>query len=185
MKTQSVKRILVAMIALVFAGAIISSCDKDDPAVVVDKAALKASLDEANNLLTTTHEGVAAGNYQRGSKADLQNAVDIAQVVHDLPEATQETVTGANANLQAAITTYEGKIIVAIDPANLVGQWTFDEISSATAGAVVKDYSGNGRDGAIKAGHTYFNGGGAGVLPVLATDRYGNSGKALLLDKGA
>ena len=183
MKTQTVKLILMATSFVAIA--LMTSCSGDDDPAVVNRTELEASISEASTLLSTTTEGVAAGNYERGSQAVLQNAIDIAQVIHDLPEAGQQTVTGANANLQAAITAYKSKIIVAIDPANLVGQWTFDEIAATTAGTVVKDYSGNGRDGAIKAGHTYFNGGNAGVLPVLATDRYGNEGKALLLDKGA
>jgi hypothetical protein len=183
MKTQSVKLILV-MAALLCAVLFNSCSDDDDPAKVV-KDELVASIAEAENLLETTIEGVAAGNYERGSQAELENAVEIAQVIADLPEVSQSTVTGANANLQAAITVYEGKVIQPIDGANLVGHWTFDEISSTTAGSVVKDYSGNARDGAIKAGHTYFNGGGAGVLPTLTTDRYGNAGKALLMDKGS
>ena len=172
------------MVTSLLGAGLLTSCDSDDPEAVV-KTDLEASIAEANLLLTTTHEGVAAGNFQRGSQDELQNAVDIAVVIFELPEVQQATVTGANANLQAAITVYEGQVIEAIDPANLVGHWTFDEIDAATAGAVVKDYSGNARDGAIKAGHTYFNAGGTGVLPTLATDRYGNAGKALLLNKGS
>jgi hypothetical protein len=183
MKTKSLKTIFI--VAAVLSAWVVSSCSNDDPEATANKTTLEASLTEAKALLTTTKEGVAAGNYQRGSQEKLQNAIDIAQVIHDLPEVKQATVTGANGNLQAAIAVYKGQIIVAIDPANLVGQWTFDDIASASANAVVKDYSGNNRDGAIKAGHTFFNGGGTGVLPVLATDRYGVAGKALLLDKGA
>jgi hypothetical protein len=182
MKTQFLKSIF--MVTSLLAAGLFTSCEDDDPAAVL-KSDLEASITEANLLLTTTNEGVAAGNFQRGSKIELQNAVAIAVVIFELPEVQQATVTGANANLQAAIAVYEGKIIEAIDPANLVGHWTFDEITAATAGAVVKDYSGNARNGAIKAGHTFFNDGGNGVLPVLTTDRYGNPGKALLMNKGS
>jgi hypothetical protein len=183
MKTRTVK--LILMVTTLLGAGLFTQCSKDDPTVVVVKTDLQASITEANTLLTTTIEGVAAGNYQRGSQTTLKNAISIAQVINDLAEVSQETVTGANANLQAGITVYKAKIIVAIDPGNLVGHWTFDEITAATAGTAVKDYSGNSRNGSIKAGHTSFNAGGAGVLPVLATDRYGNAGKALLLDKGA
>ena len=172
------------MVTALLSAGLFTSCSSDDPAAVT-KTELEASIAEANNLLATTIEGTAAGNYERGSQDELQNAVDIAVVIFELPEVKQETVTGANANLQAAIAVYEGKIIEAIDPANLVGHWTFDEIAAATAGAVVRDYSGNARDGSIKAGHTYFNNGGTGVLPALATDRYGNAAKALFLNKGS
>ena len=168
MKTQSVK--LILMVTALLGAGLFTSCSSDEPAAV-NKTELEATIAAANLLLSTTIEGVAAGNYERGSQAELQNAIDIVQLIADLPEAKQSTVTGANANLQASITVYESKIIVAIDPTNLVGQWTFDEITSGAAGSVVKDYSGNGRDGTTKAGHTYFNGGGAGVVPVLASDR--------------
>jgi hypothetical protein len=184
MKTQLVKIILV-MTALLCAGVFYSCSEDDNAAKKAKKDELLASIAEAENLLATTIEGVAAGNYQRGSQDDLQDAIDIAQVIADLTEVKQATVTGANANLQAAITVYEGMIIQPIDAANLVGHWTFDEIASTAAGTAVKDYSGNARNGAIKAGHTYFNAGGAGVLPTLTSDRYGNAGKALSLDKGA
>lgn len=182
MKTKTAK--LLMMVALLLGAGLYTSCSNDDPEAV-NKAELQASIAQAQDLLATTIEGVAAGNYQRGSKSELENAIDIAQVIADLPEVKQTTVTGANANLQAAIATYQGKIIVAIDPNNLVGHWTFDEVTATAAGTTVKDYSGNNRNGAIRAGHTYFNGGATGVLPALATDRYGDAGKALLFNKGA
>ena len=182
MKTRPVKLIIMATVLL--SAVLWASCSDDDPAAV-NKDELNVTIEAANLLLSTTSEGVAAGNFQRGSQDVLQDAVDIAQVIADLPEAKQETVTGANANLVAEIAVYNGKIIVAIDPTNLVGQWTFDELTSAAAGTVVKDYSGNGRDGTIKVGNS-------GLLPLggvrtasLGSDRYGVSGKALLLDKGA
>lgn len=179
MKTKTVKFILTCG-ALLFALLVVDSCSEDE-ATVVDKAALELSITTANGLLTTTIEGVGTGNYQRGSRTPLVEAVAIAQVIADLPEASQSTVTGAKANLDNAIDNYEAAIIVPIDPANLVGQWTFDELTAATAGTVVKDYSGNARNGAIKVGHVYFGSGTA----TIATDRYGVAGKALLLDKGA
>jgi hypothetical protein len=184
MKTNNVKPILIGMVSLLCSGLFVISCSEDSVAPV-DKTQLKTSLDEANGLLTASTEGTAAGNYQRGSKTTLKNAVDIAQVVFDLPEASQATVTGANANLQAAITTFKGKLVTAIDPTNLVGHWTFDELTTAAAGTAVKDYSGNNRNGTMRAGHPGFNGGAAGVAPQLGTDRYGNAGKALRLNKGA
>jgi hypothetical protein len=179
MKTIPFKPILTRGFLLV--ALFVASCDNEDPAVVVDKAALTTSITAANTLLTTTIEGVGTGNYHRGSQAELREAVTIAQVIADLPEATQATVTGATASLDNEIDTYEAAIVVPIDPTNLVGQWTFDQLASAAVGVLVKDYSGNARDGTIKVGHTTF---GAGTA-VLATDRYGVAGKAILLDKGA
>lgn len=180
MKTRTSK--LIFMATLLGAG-FLTACSDDGPAKV-KRDELVATIAEANLLLSTTHEGVAAGNFQRGSQDLLQDAVNIAQAFADLPEAKQTTVTNVNANLEAEIAIYNSKIIEAIDPANLVGQWTFDELTTAAAGTVVKDYSGNGRDGTIKVGN-------AGLLPAgggtaaLGADRYGVSGKALLFDKGA
>lgn len=179
MKTKSGKLILMG--GMLFFAVFFASCSKDDPAVVIDKTALKASITSANLLLTTTSEGVATGNYLKGSQAPLTTAIAAAQTVVDDVAVSQVTVTNATVSLAAAVTVYDGKKVVPIDPANLIGQWTFDQITAATIGAVVKDYSGNGRDGSIKAGHSTLG----GILPVLTTDRYGVAGKALALNKGA
>jgi hypothetical protein len=101
-------------------------------------------------------------------------------VVND-SAVTSATIEAATASLVAALTTDQGQIVPAIDPTNLVGHWTFDEIKTASAGNRVKDYSGNGHDGVIKVGHTFW---GAGT-PSLAKDRFGIAGKALHFDKGA
>jgi hypothetical protein len=183
MKTKTVKFILTCG-ALLFALLVVDSCSSDDPAAVVDKVSLKASIDAANVLLTTTIEGAAAGNYIRGSQHPLSHAVVAAQVIADLPEATQSTVTGTRANLDAAIATYGTQLVVPIDAANLVGQWTFDQILSVTAGSEVKDYSGNSRHGAIKVGNANLLPAGSGTA-ALGADRYGVANRALLLDKGA
>lgn len=176
---KTVNFILMATVLL--SAVLIASCSKDDPAVVVVKTDLISSITDANLLLSTTSEGVAAGNYLNGSQADLAAAVALAQTVVDNTAATQADVNNANVALEAAIATYGTKIVVPIDAANLVGQWTFDEIASATVGTVVKDYSGNAHDGTIKAGHEFWGGG----IPTLAADRYGVAGKALHFDQGS
>jgi hypothetical protein len=178
MKTKKVN-FFIGIVLL--SAALVASCAKDDPAVPIDKAKLKTSIASANTLLTTTFEGVAAGNYIRGSQAALKTAVDLATVVDSDAAATQVIVNNATAALDAAIATYGTKIVTAIDPANLVGHWTFDQITTVTVNTVVKDYSGNGRDGAIKVGHPFF---GSGTI-ALAADRYGVAGKALKFDKGS
>lgn len=179
MKTKPVKLIMVmAMLSAM----LFTSCSSDDPAVV-SKVELQAAIVAANTLLTTTFEGSAPGNFQRDSQHQLNHAVNTAQVIADLPEVKQETVNGAAANLNAAIAVYNGKAVVPIDPTNLVGQWTFDEIGTAALNAVVKDYSGNNRNGTMKAGHAFW---GAGTnIPALTADRYGVAGKALRFDKGS
>src|SRR5258708_17687200 len=103
------------------------------------------------------------------------------QAVVDDTIATQAQVTAAAANLAAAVTTYGNALVTAIDPDNLIGQWTFDEITSAVAEAIVKDYTSGNHNGALKAGDAHWAGTG---VPSLATDRYGIAGKALHFDKG-
>jgi len=179
MKTQSMKFFLMAILAL--SVGFLASCSKDDAEPPVVKTDLSTAITAANLLLTTTSEGVAAGNYIKGSQAPLTAAVAAAQTVANDATATQIIVTNATVALNAAITAYNAQIVVPIDPANLVGQWTFDQITSAAVGSVVKDYSGNSRDGVIKAGHAFW---GAGV-PTLTADRYNVAGKALHFDKGS
>lgn len=179
MKKRSVKFTLMATVLL--SAGLFASCDNDDDTPPVVKTDLTASITAANLLLSTTIEGVAAGNYLKGSRAPLTAAVAAAQAVEGDATAVQATVTNATASLNAAIATYNSQIVVPIDPTNLIGQWTFDQIAVTTVGTVVKDYSGNGRDGTIKAGHAFW---GAGI-PALAADRYGIAGKALHFDKGS
>jgi hypothetical protein len=180
MKTKNVKVLLSAAIVLLIAWAFVA-CSKKDSTPPVVKTDLTASITTANALVISTHEGVAAGDYLRGSQAPLIAAIAQAQVVVDNTAATQVQVNAAIANLAAALATYASNLVTAIDPTNLVGQWTFDEITSPAVDAVVKDYSGNGRNGALKEGHVHWAGGG---VATLAADRYTRAGKALHFDKG-
>ncbi len=180
MKTVKFKLLLFGAVLLLLAGGI-SSCSKSDSTPAVIKVALSTDITAATTLVTTAKEGVAAGNYLKGSKATYQAAIDAASTVNSSATATQAQINAAQASLAAATTTFNGQLVTAIDPTNLSGQWTFDEIASATAGATVKDYSGNSHDGLIKVGHAFF---GAGT-PTLVADRYGLSGKALHFDQGA
>jgi hypothetical protein len=180
MKTNHVKMLLSAMVVFLIAWGF-SACSSNDSTPKVVKTDLIAAVAAANTLISTTHEGVGTGDYLKGSQAPLIAAIEQAQLVVDNTAATKAQVTAAVANLAAAVATYQSNKVTPIDPTNLVGQWTFDEIASATVGATVKDYSGNNHDGTIKAGPA---GWGSGV-PALTTDRYGNANKALLFDKGA
>ena len=178
MKTRNVKVLLSVAIILFIAWALVA-CNKNKDEIVI-KTDLTASITAANALITTTHEGVAGGNYQRGSQALFMTTITQAQAVLDNANTTQADVTAAVASLAAATVTYNSKLVVAIDAANLVGQWTFDEITTSAADAVVKDYAGT-HHGALKAGDPYWAGTG---VPELAADRYGDVGRALHFDKG-
>ena len=179
MKTAKSKLLLYGAILLLFAGGI-SSCSKKHDATPVVKTSLTAAITSAIALHDGATEGTVAGNYLKGSKATLQTAIDAAQAVVNSTTATQLQVNAAVATLAAAVTTFAGQLVTAIDAANLSGQWTFDEIGTIAVNAVVKDYSGNSHDGAIKVGHAFW---GAGT-PTLAADRYGDAGKALHFDQG-
>jgi hypothetical protein len=178
MKKRSVQFILMTTVLLT-AGLLVS-CSSDDDAPPVVKTDLVAAVTAANDLLSSTAEGVAAGNYIKGSQAPLIAAIAQAQAVVDDATAIQATVTNATVALAAALSAYEAQKVVPIDPTNLVGQWTFDQIASAAVDAVVKDYSGNSRDGVIKSGHAFWGGG----TPTLSADRYGDANKALHFDQG-
>jgi hypothetical protein len=180
MKTNNVKVLFNAAVVLLIAWAVVA-CSKKDATPPVVKTDLTASITSANALVLSTHEGVAAGNYLKGSQAPLIAAIAQAQAVADDTNATQVQVTAAIANLAAAVATYGNALVTPIDPDNLIGQWTFDEITSAVADAAVKDYSNGNHNGALKAGDAHWAGTG---VPSLAADRYGIAGKALHFDKG-
>lgn len=154
----------------------VSSCNKDDDDDTVDKTELTAKLAEANDLYTSSVEGTAAGQYAYGSKAELISVIDIAQAVNDDETSTQTEVDNSVVSLTNAMTLFNTKVIAAIAPDDLVGQWTFDE----GTGTTVADYSGNEFDG------TFENEAGFGTgQPTWTTDRYGNEGKAIAFDEGA
>jgi len=182
MKTRKSKFLIYAATLLLFAGSM-TMCSEDDATTPVDKVAFEAAITAAQTLHDGAKEGVAASNYLKGSKAELQTAINAAKTVAADVTTTQEQVTAATASLASAVATFQGKLVTAIDSANLVGQWTFDEITATAANTVVKDYSGNSRDGQIKVGHP-LTGAGNGVI-ALAPDRYGIAGKALRFDNGS
>ncbi len=168
---------LLAVLFLAISIAFVPACSDDDDDDPVDKTALSAKITEAENLIATTEEGTANGQYAIGSQATLQAVIDLAKVVELNPLATQIEVDNSVTALEAAITVYEAAEISPIAPDALIGHWAFDD----GTGTTVKDYSDNGFDGTFKTGHATF---GAGD-PSWATDRYGNTGKAIQFDEGA
>lgn len=174
---KKIKWLHVFMIAFL-AGSLISfnSC-KDDDDDLVDKTELAAKIATAEELIASTDEGTAEGQYIPGSKAVLQTVIDAAKVVNLNPAATQTEVDNTVIAIDAAITLYNSKIVEAIAPEALVGHWTFDD----GAGTTLTDYSDNNFNGTLMSGADTWEGG----LPVWAKDRYGNDGKALSFDKGA
>lgn len=177
MKTQSFK--FLTMLATVwFAGLMVTSCSDDnkDTTPPVDKTELNAAIAAAIILHDDAVEGKLAGEYQVGSKSALKSAIDLAQSVADDETATATEVANAITALANAVTTFEGKIIAEIDPANLIAYWKFDE----GTGTTVTDDSGNSHDGTLTTGHSSLGSG----FPTWVADRNGDSGKALHFTKG-
>lgn len=170
-------KLILSMAALLWLAACTST---SDPAPVT-KTDLIAAIAAANVQLTTTFEGVAAGNFIKGSQQPLADAVEIAQTIVDNTAATQTMVNNGTVAMNAATATYLTMIVTPIDPTNLVGQWTFDQVAALTPGTVVKDYSGNNRDGTLKTGHTFWG----GMNVTYSADRYGIANKALHFDGGS
>ena len=73
---RSIKFIFMATLAL--SAGFLASCSDDDDEVPVVKTELSTAVTAANLLLTTTFEGVAAGNYLKGSQAPLATIICLA-----------------------------------------------------------------------------------------------------------
>ena len=171
----TIRKLLSLM--FIFGALVLVSCGDDDDDDSSDLTALTAKISEAEQLIASTSEGTAEGNYARGSQAELQSAIDLAQTVAASADSDQTALNNATTALTNAISVYESKLVEAIDPDNLVGHWTFDE----GTGTTVADFSGNNFSGDFRTGHAAFGEG----EPSWGTDRYGNAGKAMDFDKGA
>ncbi len=178
MKKQISRTIYLLSAVLIIAGISFTSCKKDNTPTVV-KSALADSLTTTNALLANAVEGVAASQYQRGSKAVLQTTIVSIKAIYDDPASTQAQINSAIANLHAAVLLFKTQAIVPIAQANLVAQWTFSE----GAGTTVTDLSSNHLVGALMAGHSTIV--GRGALPTWTADRYGVANQALYFKKGA
>lgn len=177
MKTRTIKLMLMA--TALFSVALIASCSSDDdkPKPAENREELAASITDADLLIATTEEGTVEDQFEVGSQATLQEAIDAASDVFLNANSTQKQVNAANANLQTAIDVYMGKKVAPIAAADLIGRWKFDE----GTGLVAMDDSPNGFDGTFKTGAASW---GAG-FPTWTTDRHGNVGKAIAFDDGA
>jgi len=171
---KSMKYLTWLLILPLFAGIILTGCkdDDEDEPTPINYTALDASIIEAQDLHDNATEGTNIGDYEAGSKAELQTAIDLATQVRNNPDVTQSQVDAADVALQAAIDTFESKKIEQIAPENLVANWLFN--GDAT------DATGNGHDGTIEDGYV-LNGGGS-IAP--AEDRLGNAGYAYMFEGG-
>jgi len=175
------KNLLKLSVAVfIITAAIFTSCKKDDDDLVptnVDKTELQALYDEALALHDAAVEGINAGQYATGSKAEFKIVIDAAKTVIDDLYTSEATVAAIETQLEIAMDVFKSKEIQPVSTEFLIAQWLFN--GDAT------DASGNGHDGELKSGHTNFFDAGSPVLPVLAADRFGNTNYAYYFDKGA
>jgi peptidoglycan hydrolase-like protein with peptidoglycan-binding domain len=112
--------------------------------VLVDTTVLGLTLDLANSLIEDTTEGTNPGEYQEGSQATLQGAIDTAQGVLDNPESTQEEVDNAVDALNDAIQVFEESVNVAdeVDTGALSSTIDFanELIANTTEGELAGQY---------------------------------------------
>ncbi|GIO15428.1 hypothetical protein J19TS2_49830 [Cohnella xylanilytica] len=83
----------------------------DSKRVVVDLAALSTAIDAAQAKHDSAVEGKANGNYEAGSKAALQAAINAARAVLDDEKATQAQVNAAVTALSEAVAAFDAKRI--------------------------------------------------------------------------
>ncbi|PCH54145.1 MAG: hypothetical protein COC22_00815 [Flavobacteriaceae bacterium] len=177
--TKFLKSKVVVLSILMGGMLLVQSCGSSDngpAAVVINKTALETIIGNATTTASLAVEGTAEGQYVYGSVADLQAAITLAQGVLNSVSSTQIAIDNTVIALNAALQAFDGQAIVPVDPANLVGQWTFD----GGTGSTVSDYSGNNFTGTF--GSVAGFGGGT---PTWTTDRYGNANKAIAFDLGA
>lgn len=176
MKTKPFKLMLMA--TALFSIALIAACSDDEsPDPADDKTGLELTIDKAVALHTVAVEGTGIDQYQTGSKATFQKAIDAAQDIYEDEKASQGTVNSGDQNLQRAIVAFLGKRVAPVEATDLLARWTFDE----GTGIALVDVSGNEHDGTLTVGHEAA---GGGDVPTWATDRHGVANKALKFTMG-
>ena len=117
---------------------------------VVNKAALKNAIDEANALYASATEGTKKGNYPVGSKSTLYSAIIAAQVVSGSTTVTQDDVDAETATLQAAIATFRA-LEITVDKSVLEQTITTANAELAKADGNTGDEPGNYPQSAVTA----------------------------------
>ncbi|WP_239616433.1 S-layer homology domain-containing protein [Cohnella mopanensis] len=84
-----------------------------DVPAFVDKSLLESWIDSAREKVNNAVEGQSIGEYEIGSKADLQNAINIAVAVRDNPDATQAEVNPLISMMIDAVNVFDSRKIVA------------------------------------------------------------------------
>jgi hypothetical protein len=156
-------------------GIVFSGCNKDDDepeCPTVDYTSIDQAISDAQTMHDAAVEGSNPGEYVPGSKAALQQSIDLAQTVRDKDCVTQGELDAAEVALDAAMDAFEAQKITDVAPGALVAHWLFN--GDAT------DASGNGHDGTESVGHPEWGGG----MPMLDTDRFGNANYCYKFENG-
>jgi hypothetical protein len=166
--------VLAVLIPLTF-GLILGGCKKDEEedCPQVDYTQIDAKIQEAQTLHDGATEGTNPGEYEAGSKATLQTAIDNATQVRNKNCVTQQELDNATQALTQAIADFEDKKITQVAPENLVANYLMN--GDAT------DASGNGHDGTTNQGY-HLNGSGD---IATAADRFGNADYAYQFSGGS
>ena len=152
----------------------ITGCNNGTDCPTVDYTTLDAAIVQAQGTHDAAVEGTEIGQYQAGSKAELQTSIDLAQSVRVSDCVTQAELDAAKTNLDAAVAVFNAQEVTDVSPANLVAHWLFNgNANDATA---------NGNNGTPTAGHTFWGGGAA---PSLTTDRFDNPSYCYHFDQGS
>ena len=159
------KILLWAMIIPFMTGILLSSGCKDDEeeCPTVNYTEIDAKIAEAQTIHNNAVEGTLIGEYEVGSKAVFQTAINNASAVRDTECVTQGALDAAVVNLDQALLDFEAKIVTAIAPENLVANWLMN--------GNALDNTGNGHDGTLTVGYVSW---GSGTVTPTA-DRFGNA----------
>ncbi|MFW5850694.1 MAG: glycosyl hydrolase family 8 [Bacteroidota bacterium] len=121
--------------------AIITFENTTNPSVGVDKDALESIISSAESAYSNAVEGSADGEYEVGSKADLQTAIDAAQIVFDDGTATQTEVNQALSDMETALDVFQSRLI-GVDKSTLQSLVSSAQslLNEATPGTTVGTY---------------------------------------------
>ena len=117
-------RLLVGVLSLFMALFVAVSCDDDDPIGFSPTADLQTLITEAENLIATSEEGTSPGDFQPGSKEQLQKV--LTWVNWALANSTEESeLNKAEVRLQRYIDIFKSSTVSLAIPIfdNSTGSW--------------------------------------------------------------
>ncbi|MDQ8737707.1 LamG-like jellyroll fold domain-containing protein [Paenibacillus sp. LHD-38] len=108
----------------------------------IDKEALIAMINEAQDIHNAAVEGTKAGQYPAGAKALLQAAIGLANTVAENSDSTAQLIEQATAELQSALSTFKATVIKGL-PGDVNGD---ERISIGDLGIVSASYGKTSND---------------------------------------